>query len=231
MPEYRPDSTPAERRSLLVLRHDPSVHLGCFEKFLQDENISFSCSDLGDPLDLGAHHGIVVLGGPQSANDRELAAELEFIRQALDARTPVLGICLGAQLIAKALGAQVYRNPAEEIGWAQVYLTDAAAGDPIFGPLPSPSTLFQWHNETFMLPPGAVSLAYSDKCRQQAFRFHGTVYGVQFHPEITPEMIVDWSADSGNCGDAGIPGGPLDPKAADSRPVARQILEGWLATF
>jgi len=231
MLDYAPDFKRDGRRSLLVLRHDRSVHLGCFEGILRDRDISFSCSDLGDLLDLGAHDGILILGGPQSANDPELAAELHFIRQALDAKTPVLGICLGAQLIAKALGAEVHRNPAEEIGWTAVYLTDAAAGDPIFGRLASPSTLFQWHNETFTLPPGAVSLAYSDKCRQQAFRLYDTAYGVQFHPEITPEMIIDWSADSANCGDAGIPGGPLDPNAADSRPVARQILEGWLATF
>ena len=101
----------------------------------------------------------------------------------------------------------------------------------MFGGLPSPSTFFHWHSETFMLPPGAVSLAYSDKCRQQAFRFHDTVYGIQFHPEITPEMIVDWSAQPANCGDTDTLEAPLDPNAADSGPLARQILEGWLGLF
>ena len=90
---------------------------------------------------------------------------------------------------------------------------------------------FHWHSETFMLPPGAVSLAYSDKCRQQAFRFRDAVYGIQFHPEITPEMIVDWSAQPVNCADADTLDAPLDPHAADSGPLARQILEGWLYTF
>jgi GMP synthase (glutamine-hydrolysing) len=226
-----PDSGSAETRSVLVLRHEPFEHLGCFEEVLRDRNISFVYSDLGDTLDLGDHDGIIVMGGPQSANDQEMAAELHFIQQALDTKTPVLGICLGAQLIAKALGAHVYRNPEKEIGWAPVYLTDAGGGDPVFGGLPSPSMFFHWHSETFMLPPGAVSLAYSDKCRQQAFRFHETIYGVQFHPEITPEMIVDWSAQPVNCADADTLDAPLDPNAADSGPLARQILEGWLHTF
>jgi GMP synthase-like glutamine amidotransferase len=216
---------------LLVLRHEPFERLGYFEQVLRDRHISFTYSDLGDVLDLGTYDGMIVMGGPQSANDQEMAGELHFIQQALDTKTPVLGICLGAQLIAKALGAHVYRNPEKEIGWAPVYLTEAAASDPVLGRLPSPSMLFHWHNETFTLPPGAVSLAYSDKCRQQAFRFHDTIYGIQFHPEITPEMIVDWSAQPVNCGDAATLDAPLDPYVADSSPLARQILEGWLDTF
>ena len=230
-PHSVPDSASGERRSLLVLRHEPFEHLGFFEEVLRDRNISFIYSDLGDVLDLGTHDGIIVMGGPQSANGQEMSAELHFIQQALDTKTPLLGICLGAQLIAKALGAHVYRNPEKEIGWAPVYLTEAGGGDPVFGRLPSPSMFFHWHSETFMLPPGAVSLAYSDKCRQQAFRFHDTVYGIQFHPEITPEMIVDWSAQPVNCADADTLDAPLDPHAADSGPLARQILEGWLNTF
>jgi GMP synthase (glutamine-hydrolysing) len=226
-----PDSARVERRSVLVLRHEPFEHLGYFEQVLRDRNISFIYSDLGNVLDLGPHDGMIVMGGPQSANDPEMAGEIHFIQQALDVKTPILGICLGAQLIAKALGAHVYRNPESEIGWAPVYLTETGRGDPIFGRLPSPSTLFHWHNETFMLPPGAVSLAYSDKCRQQAFRFQDTVYGIQFHPEITPEMVVDWSAQPVNCADADTLDAPLDPNAADSGPSARQILEGWLCTF
>src|SRR5579863_7875523 len=150
-----PGSASAKARSLLVLRHEPFEGVGCFKEVLQEHNISFVYSDLGDPLDLGVHDGLIVMGGPQSANDREMSVELHFIQQALDTKTPVLGICLGAQLIAKALGAHVYRNPEKEIGWAPVYLTDAATGDPVFGGLPSPTTFFHWHNETFTLPAGA----------------------------------------------------------------------------
>ena len=231
MPDSGPDSASAEARSVLVLRHEPFEHLGYFEEILKNRNISFVYSDLGDLLDLGNHDGVIVMGGPQSANDQEMAVELHFIHQALGMKTPLLGICLGAQLIAKALGAHVYRNREKEIGWAPVYLTEAAAGDPVFGGLPSPSTFFHWHSETFMLPPGAVSLAYSDKCRQQAFRFDDTVYGIQFHPEITPEMIADWTVQSVNCANAATLDAPLNPNAADSSPLARQILEGWLHKF
>ena len=225
------ESASAEARSLLVLRHEPYEHLGYFAEILKDRRISFVYKDLGEALDLGAYHGVIVMGGPQSANDQKMSAELHFVQLALDTKTPVLGICLGAQLIAKALGAHVYRNREMEIGWAQVYFTEAAEGDPVLGALPSPTGFFHWHSETFTLPPGAESLAYSDKCRQQAFRFHKTVYGIQFHPEITPEMIADWSAHAANCGDTVSLDALLDLKAANTAPLARHMLEGWLGTF
>jgi GMP synthase (glutamine-hydrolysing) len=186
---------------------------------------------LDDILDLGGHDGLIVMGGPQSANDPAMSVELYFVQQAINANTPVLGICLGAQLIAKALGAHVYRNREKEIGWAPVYFHPAAEEDPVFGGLPSPSMFFHWHSETFTLPPGADSLAYSDKCRQQAFRYRESVYGIQFHPEIAPEMILDWFDQPVNQGDADTLDDAIDPYAADTSPLAQHILEGWLATF
>jgi GMP synthase-like glutamine amidotransferase len=90
---------------------------------------------------------------------------------------------------------------------------------------------FHWHNETFTLPPGADSLAYSDKCRQQAFRYREAVYGIQFHPEITAEMILDWCDQPVNRGDADTLDDPIDPHAEDTAPLAQHIMEGWLATF
>ncbi len=206
-------------------------HLGYFAEVLRDRNISFVYSDLGDPIDLGDHDGIIVMGGPQSANDPEMSAEMHFIQQAIDTKTPVLGICLGAQLIAKAWAPTCTAIPKRRSAGRRSISRRARSSDPVLGGLPSPSTFFHWHSETFMLPPGAVSLAYSDKCRQQAFRFDDTVYGIQFHPEITPEMIVDWSAQPVNCADADTLDAPLDPHAADTDPLARQILEGWLDTF
>jgi GMP synthase-like glutamine amidotransferase len=218
-------------RSLLVLRHEPFEHLGYFEEILQNQNVSFVYSDLDDILDLGGHDGLIVMGGPQSANDPAMSAELHFVQQAIDAKTPVLGICLGAQLIAKALGAHVYRNREKEIGWAPVHFHPAAEEDPVFGGLPSPAMFFHWHSEAFTLPPGADSLAYSDKCRQQAFRYREAVYGIQFHPEITAEMILDWCDQPVNRGDADTLDDPIDPHAEDTAPLAQHILEGWLATF
>ncbi len=224
--------------SILVVRHEPFEHLGRFAEILKQNNIPFYYKDLGEPMTLGAGaldgcHGVIVMGGPQSANDSlpGLVAELKLIEQAVVREVPVLGICLGAQLIAKALGARVYRNPEKEIGWAPVYFTAAAERDRIFGGIASPANLFHWHGETFDLPAGAQWLAYSDKCRHQAYRFGRNVYGVQFHPEITPEMIADWSAQPANCGDVDLLEAPLDPHAADTEPIARKMLEGWLTVF
>lgn len=215
----------------MVLRHERFEHLGYFAEILNQLHISFVYSDLQEKLDLGKHSGLIVMGGPQSANDADMIAEMHFIQQMIDAKTPVLGICLGAQLIAKALGADVYRNREKEIGWGQVHFTENAQNDPVLGGLASPTTFFHWHSETFTQPPGAELLAYSDKCRQQAFRYRNLVYGIQFHPEITPAMIVDWSAQPVNCGDVETLPSAIDPHAAATEPLARHILEGWLGLF
>ncbi len=225
------EHAPAAPRSILVLRHERFEHLGYFADILNDLHIPFVYSDLNDKLDLGRHDGLIVMGGPQSANDPDMSAEMHFIQQVIDKKYPVLGICLGAQLIAKALGADVYRNREKEIGWAPVHFTGSAQNDPLLGGLDSPSTFFHWHSETFTQPPGTELLAYSDKCRQQAFRYRNSVYGIQFHPEITPEMIVDWSAQPANCGDVDTLAAPIDPHAAATAPLARHVLEGWLGTF
>ena len=129
--------------SILVMRHEPFEHLGRFAEILQQKSIPFFYRDLGEPLALDGCHGVIVMGGPQSANDPipSLLAELKLIERAVAAEVPLLGICLGAQLIAKALGARVYGNPEKEIGWAPVYFTEGAARDPVFGEFDSPSTL------------------------------------------------------------------------------------------
>jgi GMP synthase (glutamine-hydrolysing) len=218
---------------LLVLRHEPFEHLGHFAAALDENGVTFVYHDLGEPLELDGHSGVIVMGGPMSANDplAGLADELNLIGRAVDEDVPLLGICLGSQLIAKALGARVYRCEQSEIGWAPVHLAVAARCDPLFSGIASPATFFHWHGETFDLPAGAEWLASSEKCRHQAYRFGRRTYGLQFHPEITPEMIVDWCAQPVNCGDVASLDAPIDPHAADSGPMARKILEGWLGTF
>jgi GMP synthase-like glutamine amidotransferase len=188
---------------------------------------------LGQTLSLGGYSGLIVMGGPQSANDPlpGLAAEIELISRAMEARLPVLGICLGAQLLAKALGARVYPNSSKEIGWSPVFFTEEARHDPVFSGVPSPTTFFHWHGETFDLPAGAEWLAYSNLCRHQAYRCGTNAYGIQFHPEITPEMIADWSAQPVNCGDVDGLDGLINPYAADTAPLACRLLDGWLGTF
>src|ERR1035441_8740413 len=115
-------------------------------------------------------------------------------------RQPILGICLGSQLIARALGAAVRRNPVKEIGWYDVRFTAGAGEDRLFRGL-STETVFHWHGETFDLPPGAELLASSDLCRHQAYRIGERVYAIQFHLEVTPEMIADWCVQDENSGD------------------------------
>src|SRR5215467_10066761 len=125
---------------LLVLRHEPFEHLGYFAEILEETHYPFNYSNLGDPISLNGHTGIIVMGGPQSANDDTtgLRAEMDLIQGAIRQKIPVLGICLGAQIIAKSLGAIVYRNPVKEIGWEPVHFTEQASKDPVLGGLPSP---------------------------------------------------------------------------------------------
>lgn len=149
-----------------------------------------------DSLPWSEAAGLVVLGGSMSANDGDrfpfLLAELDWIRAAVRQDMPVLGICLGAQLLAKVLGAAVYRNAQPEIGWSQVELLPAAAEDRLFQGRSLRETVFHWHGDTFDLPAGAVHLAQSPACRQQAFRYGATAYGLQFHVEMVPDLMELW---------------------------------------
>ena len=149
-----------------------------------------------------------------------LADEVRWLRQAVEADLPVLGVCLGAQLLAKALGSRVFANRVKEIGWYEVELLPEAADDPLFCDVASPATVFHWHGDTFDLPRGAVQLARSSQCENQAFRFGPSAYGLQFHLEMTAEMIDDWLCEANNCGElAGLD--YIDP-AAIRRQTPRQ---------
>jgi len=217
---------------ILVLRHEPFEHLGYFTQVLEAKGLPFVYHDLEQPFSLQEYSALIVMGGPQSANDAGSAfdAERRLILEGIKDGIAVLGICLGAQLIAKVLGSRIYKNPVHEIGWAPVHFTEEGQLDPLFASLPSPTTVFHWHGETFDLPEGAAWLAYSDECRHQAFRYGKNVYGIQFHPEITPEMILDWSAQPANCGDVEALAAPIDPHAFDTRALAKRALDAWLAT-
>lgn len=131
---------------------------------------------------------LVVMGGPMGANDDDavpwLSAEVALIRQTIDAGTPVLGVCLGAQLVARALGAAVRPNPEPEIGWFPVRAVPNFADDAFT--FPAEITVFHWHGDMFELPDGAVRLASSDACENQAFQFGDCVIGLQCHLEVTP---------------------------------------------
>ncbi|MFH3479698.1 glutamine amidotransferase [Xanthobacter variabilis] len=149
---------------------------------------------LGDPLPdtLSSYAGAVVFGGPMSANDDLpfVRAEIDFIAKALEAETPLLGICLGAQMMAKALGAQVspHQEGACEIGYYPLAATDTGAAL-----LNWPSHVYHWHSEGFELPPGAELLATGEVFPNQAFRYGESAYALQFHPEVTREMMCLWT--------------------------------------
>ena len=136
---------------------------------------------------------VIAMGGPMSVNDEVelpwLVDEKRFVRQAIEAGTPVLGVCLGAQLIASAMGARVYPNVKKEIGWFPVRGLHASSRD-VFT-FPESVEVFHWHGETFDLPDGAILLVESDACRNQAFQLGGTAIGLQFHLETTPQTAAD----------------------------------------
>jgi GMP synthase (glutamine-hydrolysing) len=194
--------------TVAVLRHVRHETLGSLEALIRQAGLDIECVDLfGPPRRFHPWHhlGLVVLGGPMNVDQTDeypfLAAEVEWIRAALAGQTPVLGICLGSQLLAKAAGARVYPNSVKEIGWYPLELTEAAAHDPLFAGCPAGATVFQWHGDTFDLPPSATHLAESAACRHQAFRVGDRAWGLQFHLEVTAEMIETWLTEPGNCGE------------------------------
>jgi GMP synthase (glutamine-hydrolysing) len=138
--------------------------------------------------------GLVVMGGPMSVHDdfAWLADERALLRRAVEFGLPVLGVCLGAQQLAAALGASVTQGPAPEYGVGEVHLTTEAIGDPVFGPAPTPLPCVHWHGETFDLPEGAVLLAGNAAYENQAFRVGDRAYGLQFHVEVTGSLVAHW---------------------------------------
>lgn len=142
---------------------------------------------------------MMILGGPMSVNDEEelawLKPEKQFVREMIARKTPVLGICLGAQMIATALGVTVGANPETEIGWHQVRNIST---DPSVFQLPEHFDVFHWHGETFQLPPHAIRLAESDACVNQGYQIGDRVIGLQFHPEVTLDTMKHWIEDAGD---------------------------------
>ncbi len=188
-------------KKVLVFRHVPHESLGTLEPFLNSLKIAVEYCDLfrhsSVPKDPKLYSLIISMGGPMNADETDrfpfLASERLLIKQAIDLNQSVIGICLGSQIIARALGAKVYRGPQKEIGWHSINVTQAGSKDPVFGMISEKKlVVFHWHGDTFELPKGAVHLASSDLYPNQAFRFHQNVYALQFHVEITAEIILEW---------------------------------------
>ena len=175
-----------------VFQHVPFEGLGALESAFRRRNFDVATTRFfaNDPLPTPADVDfLVAMGGPMSANDEAtfpwLAAEKEFIRRHAAAGKPFLGICLGAQLLASALGARVFPNRDKEIGWFPI--EGLPVRDPAVFRFPATAEVFHWHGETFDLPPGAVHLARSRACENQAFQV-GAAVGLQFHLETTPAI-------------------------------------------
>jgi GMP synthase (glutamine-hydrolysing) len=214
---------------VLAFRHEHGGDLGTIRLALEARGIGVECVDLyaGAALpEIDAAAGLIFMGGAMCANDDLgfLREELAIIRRAAEAGQPVLGVCLGAQLIAKALDAAVYRNAVPETGWKHIELEPIASSDPVFSRWSAGPAVFQLHWDTFELPDGAIRLARSEGAANQAFRWGRAIYGVQFHPEMTVEMVRDWS------GVVGIPESADTPaRCAELAGACDELIGGWSA--
>jgi GMP synthase (glutamine-hydrolysing) len=185
-------------KAALAVRHVHCEHLGTLEgalhelgyivRYIDAPTADFQAEPLPDLL--------VVLGGPISVNDTAdypfLEQELAFVRRSLNASRHVLGICLGAQLMAKALGARVTAMPHKELGWASLQATPAGERHPLRWLLQGSPEVLHWHGETFELPPGATRLCGTPECANQAFSVGRGALGLQFHPEVSFEQLETW---------------------------------------
>ena len=185
---------------LLVFQHVAHEILGTLDPLLRSYGFRNRYYNFGRQPDaqpsVDGYHGLIVLGGPMNVDQTDahphLEAEVRAIHQAIERDIPVLGICLGAQLIAKALGSSVRPNPQKEIGWYDVAVSDEGSRDPLFSHFSQSEKLFQWHGDTFAIPEGAVHLASSETCANQAFRYGDKVYGLQFHLEVDEPLVERW---------------------------------------
>src|SRR5712691_8416400 len=173
------------------------------------------------PRPLDAYDAVLVFGGAmhadQDAHHPWLREETLWLQQLLARHTPVLGVCLGVQLLARAAGAHVGRIAGgPEIGWCGVELTDDGVDDPVLGALPQEFEALQWHHYTYGVPAGAVELARSAACTQ-AFRLGDACWGVQFHPEVTEAQLESWIEDKND----------PPPDANGLRAETREKIEGW----
>lgn len=188
------------RPKILVFQHVPYEPLGTLDPLLKEAGFRIRYVNFGREPEsrpsLEGYEALIILGGPmnsdQIASYPNLLTEVDIIREAVDRDISVLGICLGAQLLAKALGGSVGRNETREIGWYDVELTADGASDPVLSGFQSRQQVFQWHEDGIGLPPGTTHLAASDASHVQAFRHGEHAYGFQFHLEVNESLIDRW---------------------------------------
>lgn len=187
---------------ILVFQHVAAEPLGTLDPLIRQRGhrirfVNFERDPDAQP-NVDRYDGLVVLGGPMNVDEQHarphLKTELQAIERMLGQDKPVLGICLGAQLLAHALGAPVIPHREPEIGWYPLHATEAARADPVLSPLKDSTPVFQWHSYRFDVPRDAVHLARTESCEQQAFRWGDKAYGFQFHLEMDEPLIERWLA-------------------------------------
>lgn len=228
---------------VLIFRHSPTEGPGYFTTFLDRHGIPWRLVriDAGDaiPENLNGISGLCLMGGSMSVNDELpwIPPVLALIRQAIAADVPVIGHCLGGQLMSKALGGTVSKNPIKEIGWGDVRITDADAARPWLGEVAQPRSAFHWHGETFSVPPGATRILESAYCANQAYVLNGRHIGMQCHIEMTPELIASWceqgAAEIAASDSPGVQSPEaiqvdVDARAAQLHQLADKIYSRWI---
>ena len=185
---------------ILVFQHVAAEPLGTLDPLIRQRGhrirfVNFERRPDARPS-MDRYRGLIVLGGPMNVEEQarrpHLRTELAVIEQALGQGKPVLGICLGAQLLAHALGAPISRCEQAEIGWYDLETHAEGAADPVMASFGARLPVFQWHSRTFAIPRGAVHLARTSSCAHQAFRYASNAYGFQFHPEVDQALIERW---------------------------------------
>jgi GMP synthase (glutamine-hydrolysing) len=207
------------RPKILVFQHVPYEPLGTLDPLLKAAGFRIRYVNFGrDPESrprLSGYEALIILGGPMNCDQIDtypnLIHEVGLIREAVDRGKSVLGICLGAQLLAKALGGAVMRNKTREIGWYDVELTEAGMSDPVLSTFAARQQVFQWHEDGITLPPGAIHLAASEGSRIQAFRHGEQAYGLQFHLEVNESLIDRWLTVPANQATLADEAGRVDP--------------------
>ena len=181
--------------TIINIADDSTGYVG---EILNAHDIAFDVVDASvQPIpDPTAYDALIVFGGPQNANEDDkypyFRQEKATLRTAVAHEVPVLGICLGGQLLATVLGGTVKKHTLTEIGFSEVQCTDEGKNDALYAGLAGQQMVYQWHEDTFTIPPGAVRLATSEKTVNQAFRYGHNAYGIQYHIELTPAMLNTW---------------------------------------
>jgi GMP synthase (glutamine-hydrolysing) len=208
---------------VLSVTHGPTVGGGVFDALIEEAGHTLDRWPVPvgtSPHPPGRYDAVMIFGGSMHPDQDEhfpwLTREAEFLGEVLREGVPALGVCLGAQLLARAAGAEVKPARAPEVGWCPVELTDEGRADAVVGRLPPRTDAFQWHHYTFDIPDGGTELALSDVCTQ-AFRT-GNAWGIQFHAEVTMSMVESWAQEDGH----ELPGGP-----ASFLEATRARIDAW----